>query len=99
MAENLQKQGAFIPGVRPGKETERFIRSIIKRVVLIGGFLLGFITVVPAFTRFVLGNTIVGYVGLGISGTGILIIVAVIIDIIRQLQSVQSTLISIKRYF
>jgi len=99
MAENLQKQGAFIKGVRPGKETEMFIRSVTKKVVLIGGVILGGITVLPSMARFFLGSSFLNMVGLGVSGTGILIVVAVIIDIIRQLKSVESTLVNVRRYF
>ncbi len=99
VAENLQKQGAFIPGVRPGKETEAYLRTLTKRVVFIGGMLLALITVMPTIFRYLLGNTLIQNVGLGVTGTGILIVVSVVIDIIRQLRSVESTMINIRRYF
>lgn len=82
IAENLQKQGGFIPGVRPGKETESFVSRIISRINLTGAVFLGVIAVLPfvvqAATKI---NT------LAIGGTGVLIMVSVIIETMRQLQA------------
>lgn len=82
MAENLQKQGGFIPGVRPGTETANFLARIISRINLTGAVFLGLIAVLPfvvqAATKI---NT------LAIGGTGVLIMVSVIIETMRQLQS------------
>ncbi|MFA6493187.1 MAG: preprotein translocase subunit SecY [Patescibacteria group bacterium] len=82
IAENLQKQGGFIPGVRPGKETASFIGRVISRINLTGAVFLGLIAVLPfivqAATKI---NT------LAIGGTGVLIMVSVIIETMRQLQA------------
>ncbi len=82
IAENLQKQGGFIPGVRPGTETASYISYIISRINLTGAVFLGVIAVLPfvmqAVTRI---NTLV------IGGTGVLIMVSVIIETMRQIQA------------
>lgn len=82
IAENLQKQGGFVPGVRPGKETADFLSRIISRINLTGAVFLGIIAVLPfivqAATKI---NT------LAIGGTGVLIMVSVIIETMRQLQA------------
>ncbi|MCL5406980.1 MAG: preprotein translocase subunit SecY [Patescibacteria group bacterium] len=82
IAENLQKQGGFVPGVRPGKETADFLRRIISRLNLTGALFLGVIAILPfivqAATKI---NT------LAIGGTGVLIMVSVIIETMRQLQA------------
>lgn len=82
VAENLQKQGGFIPGIRPGTETANYINYIIYRVTLIGAIFLGLIAILPyivqAFTR---TQTLV------IGGTGVLIVVSVIIETMRQIKS------------
>lgn len=82
VAENLQKQGGFIPGIRPGTETANYINYIIYRVTLAGAVFLGLIAILPyivqAFTR---TQTLV------IGGTGVLIVVSVIIETMRQIKS------------
>jgi len=82
IAENLQKQGGFIPGVRPGRETADYLSKIISRINLTGAVFLGVIAVLPfivqAATKI---NTLV------IGGTGVLIMVSVIIETMRQIQA------------
>ena len=82
MAENLQKQGGFIPGIRPGRETSEYLSKIITRITLTGAIFLGVIAVLPfivqAATKI---NTLV------LGGTGILIMVSVIIETLRQIQA------------
>lgn len=94
MAENLAKQGAFVLGYRPGKATELYLRSIILSVVTIGGILLGILVALPSLFRLVLNVPV-----LAITGSGILIVVSVIIDIIKQLQAVYANLQEAKVYF
>lgn len=94
MAENLAKQGAFVLGLRPGKATELYLRSVILAVVTIGGVLLGILVVLPSLFRLVLNVPV-----LAITGSGILIVVSVIIDIIKQLQAVYANLREAKVYF
>ena len=82
IAENLQKQGGFIPGIRPGKHTQEYINTIKNRILLFGALFLSVIAVFPlvlqAFT-----NTSV----LTIGGVSILIVVAVVIDIIKKIEA------------
>jgi len=82
MAENLQKQGGFIPGIRPGKETTDYLGRVIMRITLSGAIFLGIIAVMPYIVQAVTHiNTIV------IGGTGVLIMVSVIIETMRQIQA------------
>lgn len=82
IAENLQKQGGFIPGVRPGSETETYLTKIISRVNLTGALFLGVIAVLPFIVQALTHiNTLV------VGGTGVLIMVSVIIETMRQIQA------------
>jgi preprotein translocase subunit SecY len=81
IAENLQKQGAFIPGTRPGKETAQFLNYCMTRVVFAGALFLGFIAVLPL----VMQN--VGNFNLIIGGSSMLIVVGVVIEIVKQVDS------------
>lgn len=82
MAENLQKQGAFIPGVRPGSHTEAFLRNVMNRILLLGATALAVVAVLP-----VLMEPLTGSQTLVIGGTSLLIIVAVVVDIVRQTEA------------
>lgn len=82
MAENLQRQGAFIPGIRPGKQTEEYIAKTMNRLVFVGALFLGLIAILPLIVQ---GFT--GQQNLAIGGTSLLIIVAVAIDIYKQIQA------------
>lgn len=85
-AENLQKQGAFIPGIRPGKSTQEYISNVLLRISFAGSLYLGLLALVPLISR----NIIEYYNGVslavlsGIGGTSILIIVSVILETVRQ---------------
>lgn len=82
ISENLQKQSGYIPGIRPGSETKQFLSSIITRITLFGAVFLGVIAILPFVVKAITNiNTIV------LGGTGILILVAVIIETMRQIQS------------
>lgn len=82
IAENLQKQGAFIPGVRPGKETASYLARTVNRITLAGALFLGVIAVVPFIAQAVTGIT-----ALTVGGTAILIVVAVVLDSVRQVEA------------
>ena len=82
IAENLQKGGGFISGIRPGKQTEKYLTNILNRVTLVGAVFLGFIAILPSIFQ-----NFVGVNNLAISGTGILIIVSVVLEITRDLES------------
>ncbi len=89
LAENLQKQSGFIPGVRPGSETTTFLRYTISRITVIGAIFLAAIAVLPIF----LENSL-SIPSLVIGGTSVLIVVSVVIDTNRQL----SGQLSLRRY-
>lgn len=81
IAENLQKQGAFIPGVRPGRETAEYLNTLMNRIVLVGAVFLGVIAIIPVLMQ----NQ--GGVNLVISGASMLIVVGVVIEIVKQIDS------------
>jgi preprotein translocase subunit SecY len=82
VAENLQKRGGFIPGVRPGRETEIYLKTLISRINLFGGIFLAIIAILP----FIVQN-IVKIDTLYLGGTGILIIVSVVLETMRQIRA------------
>lgn len=82
VAENLQKQGGFIPGIRPGTQTEKYLSYLIMRVTLWGAMFLSFIAVFP-FVMQIFTNT----QNFAIGGTGILIVVSVAIEVVNQLKA------------
>jgi preprotein translocase subunit SecY len=81
IAENLQKQGGYIPGIRPGKNTSEYLYKIMNRVTLSGAIFLGLIAILPFVIQ---GFTNIGSVSIG--GTGLLIVVAVVIEIVQQIE-------------
>jgi preprotein translocase subunit SecY len=86
ISDNLKKSGGFIPGIRPGDATTKFITSILIRLTLIGAIFLGFIAILPSLpTILQTGITLSLFTGIG--GTSILIVVSVILDTIRQINS------------
>ena len=81
ISEDLQKGGGFIPGIRPGKETEKYLSHVLSRITVVGGVFLGLIAVMPSlFTNFV------GSSNMAIGGTSILIVVSVVLEIIREME-------------
>jgi len=84
IAENMQKMGGFIPGVRPGKSTTDFLKHILNRVLFIGAIFLGLIAVLPSIIAGATGVT--GFTFL-IGGTSLLIVVSVVLDTMRQINS------------
>ena len=89
IAENLQKNGAFIPGVRPGGSTEEYLAKVITRITLVGALFLGVIAVMP-----ILMQSITGIQTLALGGTALLIVVSVILDLARRVDAQ----ISIREY-
>lgn len=81
IAENLQKQGGYIPGIRPGNNTQEYLYKIMNRVTLSGAIFLGLIAVLPFIVQ---GFTHINSVSVG--GTGLLIVVEVVIEIIQQIE-------------
>jgi preprotein translocase subunit SecY len=82
IAENLQKQGAFIPGIRPGLHTQEYLSNTTYKIIFIGALFLGLIAVLPLIVK---GFT--GMSSLAIGGTSILIVVAVVIDMVKQIEA------------
>lgn len=81
-ATNLQKQGAYITGVRPGEQTESYLERVMTRVTFIGAIFLGLIAVLPIIMQSITGNQ-----SLAIGGTALLIVVAVVIDLVKRLDA------------
>ena len=84
----MQKQGGFIEGVRPGKSTEDYLNKIVNRLNLFGSLTLGLIAIMPFVGEYLMYN-IAGITGsnLSIGGTGILIVVSVALESLRQINS------------
>ncbi len=88
--QTLQRQGGFIPGIRPGKRTEDYIMAVVRRITLVGAVFLGLIAVLPGIMALL--GTILRIPGLQqsayvISGAGLIIVVGVVIDTMRQLEA------------
>ncbi|MEA2113699.1 MAG: preprotein translocase subunit SecY [Patescibacteria group bacterium] len=84
VSKNLQKMGGFIPGIRPGKSTTAFLYFILNRVLLFGAVSLGLIAVLPSIVQGATGITAFGF---AIGGTALLIVVSVVLETIRQINS------------
>jgi len=82
IAKNLQKNGAFIPGVRPGGTTAEYLGNIITRITLVGALFLGFLAVLPIILQGITGIT-----ALTIGGTALLIVVSVVLDLVKKVDA------------
>jgi len=82
ISENLQKSGGFIPGIRPGSQTTKYLSKILNRITLVGASFLGLIAIMPSFFQ----NTL-GVANLAIGGTGVLIVVSVVLEMTRGLEA------------
>ena len=82
MSENLQKSGAFIPGIRPGLATEQYIGRTVTRITLVGALFLGVIAVLPLVVRAITGIT-----SIALGGTALLIVVSVILELIKKVDA------------
>jgi preprotein translocase subunit SecY len=85
MADSLQKQGGFIPGIRPGQRTQEYIMAVSRRITLVGALFLGAIAVLPFFLTEL--DIIPNAMSMSILSTGLLIVVGVVLDTIRQLEA------------
>lgn len=82
LADSLQRQGGFIPGIRPGKRTEEYLNGVLQRITLVGAISLGLVAILPWFVRpFVNVNVLL------ISSAGLLIVVGVVLDTMKQLEA------------
>jgi preprotein translocase subunit SecY len=82
ISENLQKSGGFVPGIRPGPQTTKYLSNVLNRITLVGGIFLGLIAVLPSFFQ-----SFIGISNLAIGGTGVLIVVSVVLELTRDLES------------
>lgn len=82
ISKNLQRTGAFIPGVRPGAHTAEYLGALITRLTLVGALFLGAIAVLPLGMQMVTGVT-----ALALGGTALLIVVSVVLDLIRRIDA------------
>lgn len=88
IADNLQKQGGFIEGVRPGISTAKYLKNIVNRLNLFGAVSLGFIALLPFIADYLLYNLAsISNSNLSIGGTGLLIVVTIALETIRQVNS------------
>lgn len=82
VAENLQKQGGYIPGIRPGRPTSEYLMKTVNRIIPAGAFFLGLIAVLPIIMQQVTGSQ-----SLVVGGTSLLIVVSVVIEMVNQVNS------------
>jgi preprotein translocase subunit SecY len=82
VSTNLQKQGGFVPGIRPGKPTAEFLYNVLNRITLAGAIFLGLIAVLPF-----IGQAVTHITTMVLGGAAILIVVGVVLDTVRQVQS------------
>lgn len=82
ISENIQKQGGFVPGIRPGKQTMKYLQYVVNRITFTGALFLGFIAVLPLLLQAATGVTT-----LTIGGTALLIVVSVVLETMKQIES------------
>jgi preprotein translocase subunit SecY len=91
MAENLQRQGGFIPGIRPGRPTQEYINRVLIRITWGGAFFLGTVSVAPYLMTEIIGaNTLSGsgsVLAFSVTASGLIIVVGVILDTLRQIEA------------
>ncbi|MCX6752879.1 MAG: preprotein translocase subunit SecY [Candidatus Nomurabacteria bacterium] len=82
LSENLQKNGAFIPGIRPGASTSAYISKVLNRITLLGAIFLGLIAILPLIMR-----SLTGITAIAMGGTALLIVVSVVLDLIKKVDA------------
>lgn len=85
IADDVKKRGGFIPGIRPGKSTSRYLKGIITRLTFWGALFLSIIAILPFIT-----GKILGLGGLSVGGSGLLIVVSVVLETVSQLDSLKT---------
>jgi len=80
LAENLQKYGGFVPGIRPGRPTSEYLNKVLYRITWLGAIFLGIVAILPFFAQSI-NSTLV------LSSTGLLIVVGVVLDTMKQLEA------------
>jgi preprotein translocase subunit SecY len=82
IADNLQKQGGFVPGLRPGHQTADYLAKVSSRIMLAGALFLGIVAVLPLIVQ-----PLTGITTMAISGASLLIVVSVVLETVRQIDS------------
>ena len=82
IANNLKKQGGFIPGFRPGKPTVDFIKKVLNRITMFGAIYLGIVAICPLIVGKIIDNS-----SLAIGGTSVIIVVGVALETVKALES------------
>ncbi len=82
LSTNLQKNGAFIPGIRPGTSTSAYISNVLTRITLLGAVFLGFVAILPLIMQH-----LTGIASLALGGTSILIVVSVVLDLLKKVDA------------
>jgi preprotein translocase subunit SecY len=82
IAENLQKQGGAVPGIRPGPNTDRFLNGVLTRITVAGALFLGIVAIAPWIVSIITGVTVLNF-----GSTALLIVVGVAVDTMKQLES------------
>jgi preprotein translocase subunit SecY len=86
IADDIKKRGGFIPGIRPGKMTETYLRKLVGKITLAGALFLGVIAILPYIVR-----TSIGVGNLSVGGAGLIIVVSVVLETVRQVESLTVT--------
>jgi preprotein translocase subunit SecY len=81
ISENLQKNGGYVPGIRPGKKTEDYLGTVVNRITLFGALFLGAVAILPFVMQWVTGIQ-----NLSLGGTSLLIVVSVVIETLKQIE-------------
>jgi preprotein translocase subunit SecY len=87
VADNIQKRGGYIPGIRPGKQTVKYLGDVSNRLNLWGGLFIAFIAVSPNIIQAITGAFSLGTVATIIGGAGLIIVVSVVLEVIRQINA------------
>jgi len=82
IADDIKKRGGFIPGIRPGANTTKYLSSVVSKTTFAGGVFLGLIAILPYLLYLILGSSM-----MSIGGTSLLIVVSVVLETIRQIKS------------
>ncbi len=82
ISDELKKSGAFVPGIRPGSPTKTFLEFVVTRITLVGAVFLGFIAILPSIAQ-----ALTGVASLAIGGTSVLIVVSVVLESAKQVES------------
>lgn len=98
VADNIQKRGGYIPGIRPGTQTAEYLQQVSNRLTVFGAIFIGLIAIMPILLQYAFKSTALGSVPLLISGAGIIIIVGVVLELNRQINA-QLAMHDYKRFY